>query len=59
MYVWKRLITACRKFSNAPRGGGEVANIWTSINNMLKFLFQLELNSLGDLSVSTDKNLKE
>jgi len=43
MYIWKRLITACRKFSNAPGGErqGEVANGWTSINNMLKGLFIL------------------
>jgi hypothetical protein len=46
--------------SHPFNGPGAVANGWTSIKNALKSLyFQLELNTLGVLSVLIDKNLND
>ena len=44
--------------SHLFNGPGAVANGWTSIKNALKSLyFQLKFNTLGVLSVLTDKNI--
>jgi hypothetical protein len=43
-----------------PFNGPEaVANGWASIKNALSLYFQLEFNTLGVLSVLTDKNLND
>lgn len=44
------------RLSHSFNGPGAAANGWTSIKNALKSLyFQLEFNTLGVLSVLTDK----